>query len=124
MNPPIFGLTSMLHLGRRVVAASPVPKGCPHVSRPLRNVGFHGPTPLEILLIHPTLSRTLKPKRTMPSENPRRILGGQNSQATPSRQLRQDRGSAARHVAQEEEPDRWLLENREEGTIPIPSSLR
>jgi hypothetical protein len=37
-------------------------KRVPHVSRTLRNVGFHGPIPLGILLIHPTLSRTLKPK--------------------------------------------------------------
>jgi hypothetical protein len=29
---------------------------------PLREVGFHGPIPPVILLIHPTLSRTLKPK--------------------------------------------------------------
>jgi hypothetical protein len=28
----------------------------------LRSVGFHGPIPPGILLIHPALSRTLKPK--------------------------------------------------------------
>jgi hypothetical protein len=37
-------------------------KGVPHVSRTLRNVGFRGHIPLGILLIHPTLSRTLNPK--------------------------------------------------------------
>ncbi len=40
-----------------------------HVSRPLRNVGFRGPIPVAILLMHRTLSRTLKPKeRTMTVE--------------------------------------------------------
>jgi hypothetical protein len=40
-----------------------------HASRTLRSVGFPGPILLGILLIHPTLSRTLKPKeRTMTIE--------------------------------------------------------
>jgi len=88
-------------------------KGVPHVSRPLRNVGFHGPIPLAIWLIHPTLSRTLNPKElTMTIE-----IRDASLEARIRRQLQATGSSSVEEVLlrlldTQEEQDRWFREVR------------
>jgi hypothetical protein len=71
--------------------------------------------PLEILLIHPTLSRTLKPSEpTMTIE-----IRDASLEARIRKQLQATGSSSVeegllRLLDTQEEQDRWLLENREE----------
>jgi hypothetical protein len=78
-------------------------------------VGFHGPIPPEILLIHHTLSRTLKPKeQTMTIE-----IRDASLEARIQKQLQATGSSSVEEVLlrlldTQEQQDRWLLENRDE----------
>src|ERR1700675_2150324 len=76
--------------------------------------------PLVILLIHPTLSRTLKPKEpSMTIE-----IRDASLEARIQKQLQATGSSSVEEVLlrlldTQEEQDRWLLENREEINVKI-----